>query len=82
MIKIAPLDTPSPGDRSYLVTDGQVAVVIDPHRDLDRLPHRLVDEPPAVAALFPAPGFGSSCSSPQAEDGFGTASAAGLEVAA
>jgi glyoxylase-like metal-dependent hydrolase (beta-lactamase superfamily II)/rhodanese-related sulfurtransferase len=31
------LDTPELGDRSYLVHDGQVAVVIDPQRDLDRI---------------------------------------------
>jgi hydroxyacylglutathione hydrolase len=29
--------TPSLGDRSYLVEDGSVAVVIDPQRDIDRL---------------------------------------------
>ncbi len=29
--------TSSLGDRSYLATDGEVAVVIDPQRDVDRL---------------------------------------------
>lgn len=34
---IITLDTPSLGDRSYLVHDGTVAAVIDPQRDLDRV---------------------------------------------
>ena len=34
---IIPIDTPTLGDRSYLAHDGQVAVVIDPQRDLDRV---------------------------------------------
>jgi glyoxylase-like metal-dependent hydrolase (beta-lactamase superfamily II)/rhodanese-related sulfurtransferase len=37
MIEIHVLDTPSLGDRSYLVTDGEVAVAIDPQRDIDRM---------------------------------------------
>ena len=37
MIEIRVLDTPSLGDRSYLVTDGEVAVAIDPQRDIDRM---------------------------------------------
>lgn len=37
MIEIIPLDTPSLGDRSYVVTDGAVAVVVDPQRDIDRV---------------------------------------------
>ncbi|MFD2092131.1 MBL fold metallo-hydrolase [Blastococcus deserti] len=37
MIEIVPLDTPSLGDRSYLATDGEVAVVVDPQRDVDRV---------------------------------------------
>lgn len=31
------VETPSLGDRSYVVHDGSVAVVIDPQRDIDRL---------------------------------------------
>lgn len=31
------VETPGLGDRSYLVTDGQVAVAIDPQRDIDRM---------------------------------------------
>lgn len=37
MIDVVTLDTPSLGDRSYVVTDGEVAVVIDPQRDIDRV---------------------------------------------
>ena len=37
MIEIFTIDTPSLGDRSYLVTDGEVAFVIDPQRDIDRV---------------------------------------------
>jgi glyoxylase-like metal-dependent hydrolase (beta-lactamase superfamily II)/rhodanese-related sulfurtransferase len=31
------VETPGLGDRSYLVTDGEVAVAIDPQRDIDRI---------------------------------------------
>lgn len=31
------IDTPQLGDRSYLVHDGEVALVIDPQRDTDRV---------------------------------------------
>lgn len=34
---IVSLETPSLGDRSYLVHDGQVAFVVDPQRDTDRM---------------------------------------------
>lgn len=34
---IVSLETPSLGDRSYLVHDGQVAFVVDPQRDTDRV---------------------------------------------
>ena len=37
MLEILPIDTPSLGDRSYLAHDGQVALVVDPQRDLDRV---------------------------------------------
>src|SRR5512142_1612095 len=37
MIEIIPLDTPSLGDRSYVATDGEVAIVVDPQRDTDRV---------------------------------------------
>jgi hydroxyacylglutathione hydrolase len=36
-VEIATIKTPSLGDRSYLVTDGTVALVVDPQRDIDRV---------------------------------------------
>ncbi len=43
MLDVVTIDTPSLGDRSYLVTDGSVAVVVDPQRDTDRVT-ALLDE--------------------------------------
>ena len=37
MVEILTIQTPSLGDRSYLVTDGAVAFVVDPQRDIDRV---------------------------------------------
>ena len=37
MPRILAIDTPTLGDRSYLVHDGRVAFVIDPQRDIDRV---------------------------------------------
>jgi hydroxyacylglutathione hydrolase len=34
---VTTIQTPSLGDRSYLVTDGEVAFVVDPQRDIDRV---------------------------------------------
>ena len=34
---VVPIDTPTLGDRSYLVHDGRVAFVVDPQRDIDRV---------------------------------------------
>lgn len=36
MVEVLTFETPSLGNRSYLVTDGTVAVVIDPQRDVER----------------------------------------------
>jgi hydroxyacylglutathione hydrolase len=36
-VKVSILETPGLGDRSYLVTDGDIGVVIDPQRDIDRM---------------------------------------------
>ena len=36
-ITVVPVETPSLGDRSYVVHDGQVAFVVDPQRDIDRV---------------------------------------------
>jgi hydroxyacylglutathione hydrolase len=37
MVEILRIDTPSLGDRSYLAHDGDVALVVDPQRDIDRV---------------------------------------------
>ncbi len=37
MTEIVTIETKSLGDRSYLVSDGEVAAVIDPQRDIDRV---------------------------------------------
>ncbi len=37
MIEIETIETSSLGDRSYLAHDGQLAVVVDPQRDIDRV---------------------------------------------
>ncbi len=36
-IHVVPIETPTLGDRSYLVHDGEVAFVVDPQRDIDRV---------------------------------------------
>jgi hydroxyacylglutathione hydrolase len=36
-LTILTIETPSLGDRSYLVHDGEVALVVDPQRDIDRV---------------------------------------------
>ena len=36
-IDVHVIETSSLGDRSYLATDGGVAVVVDPQRDVDRI---------------------------------------------
>jgi hydroxyacylglutathione hydrolase len=35
--QIVVIDTPTLGNRSYLVHDGRVALVVDPQRDIDRV---------------------------------------------
>ncbi len=42
-LTIVPIETPSLGDRSYVVHDGEVAFVIDPQRDIDRV-QAILDE--------------------------------------
>jgi glyoxylase-like metal-dependent hydrolase (beta-lactamase superfamily II)/rhodanese-related sulfurtransferase len=37
MVEVLQIETPSLGDRSYLVHDGEAALVIDPQRDIDRV---------------------------------------------
>ena len=36
-MQVVTIETPSLGDRSYLVHDGTVALVVDPQRDVDRV---------------------------------------------
>ncbi len=36
-LTIIPVETPTLGDRSYVVHDGEVAFVVDPQRDIDRV---------------------------------------------
>ncbi len=43
-MQITVIDTPQLGDRSYLVHDGHVALVIDPQRDVDRVEQAARDE--------------------------------------
>jgi hydroxyacylglutathione hydrolase len=52
MIEIVPIETPSLGDRSYLATDGTVAVVIDPQRDFDRVLAIAGDRGAAITHVF------------------------------
>lgn len=42
-LTVLTIETPTLGDRSYLVHDGEVAFVVDPQRDIDRV-LRLLDE--------------------------------------
>jgi hydroxyacylglutathione hydrolase len=37
MVEVLQIETPTLGDRSYLAHDGDVAVVVDPQRDIDRV---------------------------------------------
>ena len=37
MVEVVPIETPSLGDRSYLAHDGEVGLVVDPQRDIDRV---------------------------------------------
>jgi glyoxylase-like metal-dependent hydrolase (beta-lactamase superfamily II) len=36
-LTVRTLETPSLGDRTYVVHDGEVALVVDPQRDIDRV---------------------------------------------
>ena len=37
LLTVVAIETPSLGDRSYLVHDGRTAFVVDPQRDIDRI---------------------------------------------
>lgn len=50
-LTITVLETPSLGDRSYVVDDGALALVVDPQRDLDRVYAVLADRGVTLAAV-------------------------------
>jgi hydroxyacylglutathione hydrolase len=52
VIEIVVIDTPSLGDRSYLVTDGAAALVVDPQRDIDRILVAAADRGVPVTHVF------------------------------
>jgi hydroxyacylglutathione hydrolase len=52
MVDIVTIETTSLGDRSYLVTDGRVAAVIDPQRDIDRVLDIAADRGVEITHVF------------------------------
>ncbi|GAA5154076.1 MBL fold metallo-hydrolase [Amycolatopsis dongchuanensis] len=52
MIEVVPIDTPALGDRSYVVHDGEVAFVVDPQRDIDRVLAVLEDRGVRLTDVF------------------------------
>lgn len=52
MIAIITIETSSLGDRSYLVTDGTVAAVVDPQRDIDRVLELAADNGVTITHVF------------------------------
>ncbi|CAN5757277.1 MBL fold metallo-hydrolase [soil metagenome] len=52
MVDIITIETSSLGDRSYLVTDGRVAAVVDPQRDIDRVLELAADRGVTVTHVF------------------------------
>jgi len=52
VIEVVVIDTPSLGDRSYLVTDGTAALVVDPQRDIDRILVAAADRGVAVTHVL------------------------------
>lgn len=51
-VQVTVIETPSLGDRSYLAHDGEVAVVVDPQRDIDRVLDRAADLCVRVTHVF------------------------------
>ena len=49
---IIPIETPTLGDRSYVVHDGEVAFVVDPQRDIDRVLDIVADEGVRITHVF------------------------------
>ena len=52
MPEFVPIDTPTLGDRSYVVHDGRVAFVVDPQRDIDRVLTVLEDRGVRLTDVF------------------------------
>lgn len=51
-LTIVPVETPTLGDRSYLVHDGEVAFVVDPQRDIDRVTDLLAEHDVRLTHVF------------------------------
>ncbi len=51
-LTVLPIETPTLGDRSYLVHDGEVALVVDPQRDIDRVLDLLEQEGVRLTHVF------------------------------
>ncbi|HJT95430.1 MAG TPA: MBL fold metallo-hydrolase, partial [Mycobacterium sp.] len=51
-LTIVPIETPTLGDRSYVVHDGEVAFVVDPQRDIDRVLAILKDHAVRLTDVF------------------------------
>jgi len=51
-LTVRTIDTPSLGDRSYLVHDGEVAFMVDPQRDIDRVLEILQAEGVRLTQVF------------------------------
>jgi hydroxyacylglutathione hydrolase len=52
MIEIVAIDTPSLGDRGYLVSDGSQALVVDAQRDYDRVLSQAADRGVRITHVF------------------------------
>ena len=52
MIEITTIETPSLGNRSYLVSDGHVAMAVDPPRDIDRVLAAAADLDVTITHVF------------------------------
>lgn len=51
-LAVIPIETPTLGDRSYLVHDGEVAFVVDPQRDIDQVLALLDDHGVRLTHVF------------------------------
>jgi glyoxylase-like metal-dependent hydrolase (beta-lactamase superfamily II)/rhodanese-related sulfurtransferase len=51
-MNVRTIATPQLGDRSYLITNGTIGVVVDPQRDIDRILTHLENDDITVVAVF------------------------------